>query len=57
MDRLLADSRAAGLLDQFPRVRVVEALRAAADEWRSAVRTGDGREWLEEGEGALWRRK
>jgi L-seryl-tRNA(Ser) seleniumtransferase len=56
MDRLLADSRAAPLLDRFPRIRVVEALRAAADEWRSALRSGDGREWLEEGEGALWRR-
>ena len=56
IDQLLADSQAAALLARFPRPRVVEALREAAEEWRAAVRTGNGREWLEEGETALWRR-
>jgi L-seryl-tRNA(Ser) seleniumtransferase len=55
IDRLLADSHAAGLLARFPRARVVEALREATGEWRAALRSGDGREWLEEGEAALWR--
>ena len=55
IDRLLANDHAAGLLARFPRPRVVEALREAADEWRAAVRSGNGREWLEEGEAALWR--
>ena len=40
----------------FPRPRVVEALRETVEEWRAAVRSGDGREGAEEGEAALWRR-
>jgi L-seryl-tRNA(Ser) seleniumtransferase len=56
IDRLLADTHAADLLARFPRPRVVEALRAAAEEWRDALRSGDGREWLEAGEATLWRR-
>jgi L-seryl-tRNA(Ser) seleniumtransferase len=56
IDRLLAGDHAAALLSRFPRPRVVEALREAAEEWRAAVRSGNGREWLEEGEAALWRR-
>jgi L-seryl-tRNA(Ser) seleniumtransferase len=56
IDRLLADEQAASLLARFSRTRVVEALREAAEAWREAVRCGNSREWLHDGEAELWRR-
>ena len=55
VDRLLTETQAAQLLARFPRPRVVEAVRTATEEWREALRSGDGREWIEDGEATLWR--
>jgi L-seryl-tRNA(Ser) seleniumtransferase len=56
IDRLLAEEQAAPLLARYARPQVVEALREAAEAWREALRSGNGREWLQDGEAALWRR-